>query len=358
MALARAEAARRDLHSRLEELRATLTQRPSRSAAALGLWEPAAQSDNDNGVNFCTDPTAGLLHMHSLHSSPLALESRIAQIRTTMLPAYPPVPDPFSYISPSLAPNSSVPPPVRTYTSRLPQRAQSAQTRGGTPRGGRGWATRSRLDPVTSNAPQNAARVAQTVTRLVPAAEITCTTVESQTHSARDVIDADVDEASPLLLNCEVAKAPMMGSYIQIVQSVTENSPPVVGGAPTTDCRGGTAGTLLSTLVKRSAPQWWLDMEQQECYNHIAPTRNRKEGSHERRYVSGAPEQPDQHRLVTEMACGASPPVLGRADEMDEPNEGDSSLTLRDVLLKAGKEDVTRLELLGDEEMEDMVDWD
>ncbi|KAF5383838.1 hypothetical protein D9615_003855 [Tricholomella constricta] len=92
-ALSRVRTVGRDLITRTKALEAKRTTKQAivKPGFSLNLWEPALGTP----INFDTQPTPELLATFDLHTAQLegCLEARIDEIRDTILPAYPPLPN-------------------------------------------------------------------------------------------------------------------------------------------------------------------------------------------------------------------------------------------------------------------------
>ncbi|KZT07535.1 uncharacterized protein LAESUDRAFT_758541 [Laetiporus sulphureus 93-53] len=120
-ALTRAELVRQDLKKRMQYLQAALGTRQAseeENTLPFSLWEPCAREP----VSFDTCPSMELLRTFSLPEPRFtsAIEERIAHIRTSMLPAFPPEQRPSSTVSPPIASAASV--------SRLPQPSEKGKS--------------------------------------------------------------------------------------------------------------------------------------------------------------------------------------------------------------------------------------
>jgi len=140
----------------------------------------------------------------------------------------------------------------------------------------------------------------------------------------------------------------------KIVESVEEGSPSYQDDTATTPkhTKGGTAGILLST-VKRSVFRPSFDIE--GAANVVLPKLRLSRADEYDIHMGSPPEGGEERADVTDLAGSR---IEGN---MNEENfyEG-HSVTLREILIKAGNGDVAQFGLLEDEEEPDdgAFEWD
>ncbi|KAG5643375.1 hypothetical protein DXG03_001023 [Asterophora parasitica] len=145
-ALSRGQAVGRDLVVRAKVLEAKRKAKkaPTQPNFSLDLWQP----DHEAPVNFDTKPTPDLLAKFGLHTAEMEgeLGARIDEIRDTVLPAYPPVPD---FSAPRL-------PAAETGASRIPRAGSTKATSASVSSTGQHIPGPSVSRPITSTPPPTA----------------------------------------------------------------------------------------------------------------------------------------------------------------------------------------------------------
>ncbi|KAI0630760.1 hypothetical protein C8Q77DRAFT_1135077 [Trametes polyzona] len=318
------------------------------------LWSPRAGS----GVTFKTpEEAASLLPQLNLESlaNENAVEERIAHIRTAVLPPFSAEPEPEPESEPEL--------PTTKPASRLPQpssRVHPAGTGAGTKPQPRIASQSTKLPPLSK--PATRVRVADGSSKAVGKA--------AKDERARAISRRLSRRASA----ARTRRSTMFGrgedaEILRIVASVQDRSDSEdneddaeeqTTSQPRTPASRkphyGTRGTLLSS-VKKTGPRQSYDIDVHERAAHVPRLPSLR--------LRDAPEL-DEEDPGVDYAAGREhegskeEEEAGYAEDDGEDMcyEG-NSMTLADILLQAGQQGHTSMQLLGEEELEDeMSDWE
>ncbi|GBE86319.1 predicted protein [Sparassis crispa] len=320
-ALASAEAVRQQLQKRIQGGKAI----PASNKSVLNLDLRSWAAPNPRTLDFHTAPTPGLLGTFSLPSvSPeSALEEQIAQIRTALLPAYPPVPT-----QPVLC---SDPLPVPVPPSRLRQPAQIGEVKA-LRRGAAGMSVNSGLARATSAHLRFAQEDAAASTQRNVHPRIASRRVSRRVRRSLAVRDEEVDK---------------------VVEAVRGESASFEVAEATPAHVGRTAGVPLSAV--KSVPRPSYDMERHERAINVPLPRLRLSGADEDAHSE---DDIPRHRSSEGGKAWTNNNWPDVKPEEEEYYEG-QSITLKEILLKAGS-DAAQFDLLGDSEddLDEDFEWE
>ncbi|KAL6306225.1 hypothetical protein BKA93DRAFT_824384 [Sparassis latifolia] len=313
-ALASAEAVRQQLQKRIQGGKAI----PASNKGVLNLDLRSWAAPNSRTLDFHTAPTPALLATFSLPSVPpeSALEEQIAQIRTALLPAYPPVPTQTLLCGD--------PPPVPVPASRLRQPAQIGGEAKALGRGAAGMSVNSGPARATNAHLRFAQEDAAASTQRNVHLRIASRRVSRRVRRSLAIVEAVRGESASF----EVAEA--------------------------TPARGGrTAGVPLSTV--KSVPRPSYDMERHERAMNVPLPKLRLSDADEDAHSE---DDIPRHRSSEGGKDWMNNNWPDVKPEEEEYYEG-QSITLKEILLKAGS-DATQFDLLGDSEddLDEDLEWE